>query len=384
MRRIGIIGAMEVEIELLKDMVEIKEEIVYAGVRYYTGKYKNLPIVLCSSGVGKVNAASCTQALIDKFQVTHIINTGIAGGLGKGIKVGDTVISTAVTYHDVRKEQMLELFPFVPEFKADEALIKVAVKAYEKEKFQGITHHQGRIVTGECFVDSNELKNSIIEKYNPLCVEMEGGAIGHVAHNNDIPFLIIRSISDNADDEARDIYDDFEAMASNNSARIVVNMLNIMAPRNIIKVSEDIRLRLYDGKADFAFEWYQDEEMVKLVDGPEAKVYDKEKLYRMYNYLNNKGELYFIEAKKDSKFKPIGDVTLCEDDMPIVIGDKEYRGKGLGEKVIRALVKRGQELGYETIKVKEIYFYNKPSQKCFEKVGFKKAEITETGFSYVL
>lgn len=384
MRKIGIIGAMEVEIELLKTMVQITEEIVYAGVNYYTGRYKNLPIVLCSCGVGKVNAASCTQALIDKFQVTHIINTGIAGGLGKNIKVGDTVISTTVTYHDVRKEQMISLFPFVSEFEADEALIKVAVKAYEKEKFQGINHHQGVIVTGECFVDSTELKNRIIEKYNPLCVEMEGGAIGHVAHNNGIPFLVIRSISDNADDEARDIYDDFEAQASNNSAKLVINMLDVMTPPDIINVGEDIHLRLYDGKADFALEWYQDEEMVKLVDGPEAKIYDKEKLYRMYNYLNNKGELYFIEVKNNKEFKPIGDVTLCEDDMPIVIGNKAYRGKGLGEKVIRALIKRGQELGYETIKVKEIYSFNKASQKCFEKAGFKRAEVTERGFSFVL
>ncbi|MEG2289025.1 MAG: 5'-methylthioadenosine/adenosylhomocysteine nucleosidase [Clostridium sp.] len=228
MRTIGIIGAMDVEIELIKSKVNIIEEIIYAGVKFYLGKYKNLSIVICSCGVGKVNAASCTQVLITKFNVTEIINTGIAGSLNTNVQICDVVISDNVTYHDVRKRQMKSLFPFQEEFKSCESLKDMAVKAYDISDLKKHNYHIGRIVTGESFVSDNEVKNVIIEEYNPLCVEMEGGAIGHVAHINNIPFLIIRSISDNADENATESYDNFESIAADNSAKLVMNMLELI------------------------------------------------------------------------------------------------------------------------------------------------------------
>ncbi len=152
---------------------------------------------------------------------------------------------------------------------------------------------------------------------------------------------------------------------------------------NVLSIDDTLRLRLFEGNYDFAFEWYQDPETVLLVDG-KAEPYSYETLTNMYNYLNSKGELYFIEINENSRWKPIGDVTFWQEDMPIVIGAKEYRGKGIGRKVIEALVERGRAMGYKNLYVGEIYDYNISSQKCFESVGFKKYEKTEKGARYVL
>jgi len=150
----------------------------------------------------------------------------------------------------------------------------------------------------------------------------------------------------------------------------------------MINIESNLRLRKFDNKFSFAFDWYQDENTVKLVDGINAKKYDFNTLKSMYQYLNNVGELYFIEILENNEFIPIGDVTFWKNDMPIVIGDKNYRNKGIGKKVIEALIGRAKELGYQEIKVREIYTYNIASQRLFESVGFKKSGNTANGFSY--
>lgn len=158
---------------------------------------------------------------------------------------------------------------------------------------------------------------------------------------------------------------------------------NVCQP-DIITINTELRLRKFDNDYSFALDWYQDEDTLKLIDGLDAKRYDFDKLKRMYDYLNKMGELYFIEIIDDNEFIPIGDVTFWRDDMPIVIGDKNYRGKGISKKVIKTLIQRAIELGYQEIKVREIYIYNIASQKLFESVGFKKAGNTSNGFSYIL
>ena len=142
----------------------------------------------------------------------------------------------------------------------------------------------------------------------------------------------------------------------------------------ILQVDQEIRLRKYDGNFSFAYPWYQDEETVYLVDGKRNK-YSMEKLKQMYTYLDACGELYFIEYLVDDTYIPIGDVTFWQEDMPIVIGDKAFRGKGVGRRVVSALVQRARELGYDTIYVDEIYDFNTASRKCFESVGFREFEI---------
>ena len=150
-----------------------------------------------------------------------------------------------------------------------------------------------------------------------------------------------------------------------------------------IPIDDALRLRRFDGQYDFALPWYQDPEMVYLVDG-ERKPYTPDLLARMYSYLDHAGELYFIEAFEDGAFRPIGDVTFWQEDMPIVIGDPRWRGKGVGRRVISVLVAHGKAPGYSALYVREIYDFNIASRKCFESVGFRRFKDTEKGASYVL
>ena len=149
----------------------------------------------------------------------------------------------------------------------------------------------------------------------------------------------------------------------------------------LIHVDESLRLRKYDGVYDFALAWYQDEETVYLVDG-KRNPYTMSRLKGMYEYLNNARELYFIEVLENDTYKPIGDVTFWQEDMPIVIGDPNYRGKGIGRRVILALIQRGKMLGYDRLEVGEIYDWNEGSRRCFESVGFTAYRKTEKGYSY--
>lgn len=151
---------------------------------------------------------------------------------------------------------------------------------------------------------------------------------------------------------------------------------------DLIPINNTLRLRRYDGIHGFALEWYQDIEMVWMVDG-DRDPYTPELLSKMYTWLNNAGELYFIEVLEDT-WKPIGDVTFWQEDLPIVIGDPRYRGQGIGSRVISALIERGRSLGYDHLEVEDIYDWNKPSRRCFEKLGFRAYKKTEKGASYIL
>lgn len=160
-------------------------------------------------------------------------------------------------------------------------------------------------------------------------------------------------------------------------------ILGIEQPE-IIDVRSGIRLRRFDGAYDFAFEWYRDENTVYMVDGV-RRAYDASLLNRMYSYLNGRGELYFIERlEKNGSYTPIGDVTLCVDDLPIVIGPSACRGRGVGKAVIQALIGRAKAIGLTELRVREIYEYNMPSRKLFESMGFKVCNRTSSGFSYVM
>lgn len=161
-------------------------------------------------------------------------------------------------------------------------------------------------------------------------------------------------------------------------------MQDIQQPE-YLPIAPDLRLHRYTDDCAFALEWYQDAETLRMVDGV-ARPYDLARLYRMYHCLQGRGELYFIEYKApDSpEFQPVGDVTLCRADLPIVIGRRDMRGRGIGRRVVLALVQRARELGFESLGVQEIYAWNLPSQKLFEGVGFRAAGPTEQGSSYRL
>ena len=157
---------------------------------------------------------------------------------------------------------------------------------------------------------------------------------------------------------------------------------NVKQPE-ILQIQDGLRLRKFDDQFQFAFDWYQDPETVWLVDGVK-RPYSLETLGNMYHYLDKHGELYFIEVLEGDDWKPIGDVTFWQEDMPIVIGEPAYRGRGIGRKVVAALVERGKQLGYPRLYVHEIYGYNIGSRKCFESQGFREYEKTENGSRFVI
>lgn len=148
----------------------------------------------------------------------------------------------------------------------------------------------------------------------------------------------------------------------------------------ILEISNDLRLRKFDDKFDFALSWYQDEETNYMVDGRRG-AYDMDQLSRMYHYLEKRGEVYFIEILDNGTFRPIGDVTFWQEDMPIVIGEPQYRGKGIGKQIISALIQRGIALGYEYLQIGEIYEWNIVSRRCFESLGFREHKKTDKGAS---
>lgn len=224
MHTFGIIGAMTCEIDLLKENMEVNDIKEIAGITFYEGTIHNERIILACSGVGKVNASACTQILISEYKVNYIINTGVAGAIAEDLEIGDIVISDNVTHHDLKQWIMKQFFPFKEYFEADKDLINLAVTACEKN--EDIKRYQiGRIVSGEVFVDNKELKDQIREEYNPMCVEMEGAAIGHVSNLNGIPFVIIRSISDKANEPATGSFEEFVLEAATKSSHLIISMI---------------------------------------------------------------------------------------------------------------------------------------------------------------
>ena len=221
MTKLGIIGAMDIEIQTLKEKIENLTVTEKTGTEYYEGTLQGLPVVLVKCGIGKVNAAIGAQILCDLFGVTHIVNTGIAGSLCAQQDIGDMVISSDVWHHDfdcVAFGYPMCKIPGMPQsFAADEKLIALAKNAAEQT---GSNVRIGRVASGDQFVADPQLKNQIISRTQALCTEMEGAAIAQTAYRNGIPFVILRCISDKADNSAEMDYPSFEAMAAQRCAQV--------------------------------------------------------------------------------------------------------------------------------------------------------------------
>lgn len=156
-----------------------------------------------------------------------------------------------------------------------------------------------------------------------------------------------------------------------------------VAQPEMIAANAGLRLRRYDGSHAFALPWYQDQETVRLVDGDE-KLYTPELLQQMYAWQDAHGELYWIEVREEALWRPVGDVWLAPDDFAIVIGERSRRGGGLGRAAVSALVDRAGSLGWDRVRVGEIYGFNDASRRLFAALGFREEEKTEKGHSYVL
>ena len=225
--KLGIIGAMDVEVATLKEKMENIAVKAVAGMDYFEGMLEGLDCVVVQCGVGKINAAMCTQILVDRFAVTHIVNTGIAGSLCAELDIADLVISQDAIHHDFDLHFWGRPIGQVPgldviAFPADEMLQQAAFAAAEAEN-PGHTK-RGRVASGDQFICSKEQKEKIIADTGAICAEMEGASIAHTAYRNGIPFVIIRAISDKADDSADMDYPTFERIAAHRCANVTCRL----------------------------------------------------------------------------------------------------------------------------------------------------------------
>ena len=227
MKKLGIIGAMQQEVETLLGVLENRQTEIRGGCTFYAGKLEGLDAVIVQCGVGKVNAAMCAQILCDRYEVTHIVNTGIAGSLSAQLDIADMVVSKDAMYHDFDCVHFGYEMGKVPgmdvvAFPADQGMMGYAFAAAEAVN-PGHTK-VGRVASGDLFVASKEAKENIIAKTGALCTEMEGAAIAQTAYRNKIPFVILRAISDKADDSAEMDYPTFERIAAHRCADMTIHL----------------------------------------------------------------------------------------------------------------------------------------------------------------
>lgn len=224
--KIGIIAALDCE------MVQFCNDFNATQSKYYgifEGKCQEHTVYICLVGVGKVNAAANTQRLIDLFGVDAVINSGVAGCISKNLGVCDIAVSTLLTYHDFYPIDVLDKYaPHTSLFKADERLVSLAVDACKKISDKEFSYDTGMIVTGDVFVEDSVTVANLREKYNALCTEMEGAAVAHVCVLNKVPFVVIRAMSDNADESADMSFESMSAIAAKRasfvSAYIISNL----------------------------------------------------------------------------------------------------------------------------------------------------------------
>ncbi|MBR5965089.1 MAG: 5'-methylthioadenosine/adenosylhomocysteine nucleosidase [Treponema sp.] len=237
MKKLGIIAAMEVESKIILDALKENggvKETKAGGTTYYEGSIASVQIVLARSGVGKVNAALCAQRMILQFGADFIINTGIAGAIGKGLGVFDVVVSSDAVYHDMDAVAWGYKICQVPQmdvfsFEADKKMVeKIQTIFPTLQESKGHKLAVGRVASGDQFVADKELKARIIQNASPLCVEMEGAAIAHACYLCGVPFVIVRTLSDMADDKEETTYTFNEETAAHLSGAILLAIIKKM------------------------------------------------------------------------------------------------------------------------------------------------------------
>ena len=224
---IGIIGAMEIEVAGITAALTDHKTETLCGVTFHTGKLNGTDVVAAKCGVGKVNAAMCTAAMILSYAPSVVINTGVAGGIGPDLKVLDVVLATAVVQHDMDTSPLGDPVGMVSkvnlvELPCDEELRARLVAAAKKAD---LTIHEGIIATGDQFIHDGATRARIHQLFNALAVEMEGGAVAHACLLNGVKCGVLRSISDQADGHSDMDYPTFTALAAAHSQQVVENLL---------------------------------------------------------------------------------------------------------------------------------------------------------------
>ena len=231
--KLGIIGAMDSEVAALQNALSDKQEYNYAKMHFCTGTLEGVDAVVVKCGIGKVNAAMCVQLLKDLFHVTHIINTGVAGALSADLDIGDIVISTEAVQHDFDLSpigfQKAEIPPFgCVAFPADETMQRKVLQAAQDANLD-VSVFSGRICSGDQFIAGTEQKQRISDAFGGLCAEMEGASVAQACCANDLPFVILRAISDRADASGGISFAEFEASAAKHCIAIVMRMAEMLS-----------------------------------------------------------------------------------------------------------------------------------------------------------
>ena len=231
-RKIGIVGAMAEEIELLHRHVQVAATRTKAGIAYHEGTLHGVPVVFCKSGVGKVNAAVCTQLLVDQG-VDAVLFTGVAGALDPELEVGDIVISTSCLQHDMDVTPLgfpRGVVPFMDiasDVAADERLVRMASEA--AEQCCSGRYRAGKVLSGDQFIASRDVVKQLRDELGGACAEMEGAALAQVCAMNGVPYVVIRSMSDKADGGAPESFAEFTVKAADRSYAIIEEMVKRMA-----------------------------------------------------------------------------------------------------------------------------------------------------------
>lgn len=235
MSKIGVIFAMKEELDEVLKQVDIKNEFNIFGLDFYSVVFKDTECILVECGVGKVNAARTTQIMIDVMKVDYIINVGVAGGVSNSLKVCDIVIGEKLVQHDFDITAFDHAKGYIPNvgvyLNSDEYLLRIAEK--EKESFNEANFHKGVIASGDIFCTSEKMSKKINEKFNALCVDMEGASIAQVAYLSGVPFLVVRSISDIPNNNNKITYEEFLEESSKMVAKFLLSMIE--------KISLDIK-----------------------------------------------------------------------------------------------------------------------------------------------
>ncbi|HAZ53780.1 MAG TPA: 5'-methylthioadenosine/S-adenosylhomocysteine nucleosidase [Franconibacter helveticus] len=223
----GIIGAMEEEVTLLRDKIENRQTLKLAGCEIYTGTLNGVEVALLKSGIGKVSAAMGATLLLEHCKPDLIINTGSAGGLAPTLKVGDIVVSDEVRYHDADVTSLGyeygQMAGCSAAFKADEKLIAAAQACIGELNLHAV---RGLVVSGDAFINGADALARIRQNFpQAIAVEMEATAIGHVCHNFGVPFVVVRAISDVADQQSHLSFEEFLAVAAKQSSLMVETLL---------------------------------------------------------------------------------------------------------------------------------------------------------------
>lgn len=232
---IGIIGAMTIEVQALKELMDEPKIQTISTVDFYSGKINGVDTVVAVAGVGKVNAAVCTQAMILTYHPDYIINVGVAGGLAPELGIGDIAVATDVVEHDMDTTPLGD----EPGYISGMGMVKIPCDKYlsdmisaAAEKIDGIKVLTGTIASGDQFISKTEQRKRITETFNAISAEMEGASIGHVCRMNDVKFGVLRAISDGANSNSAMDFPTFTKMAAANSIKIICELLEKIKEEN--------------------------------------------------------------------------------------------------------------------------------------------------------